>query len=257
MSKRVVLAPDIQAPYQNPRQVNALGAFVNGLRPDDSWACGDLWDLPMVSRWERNRRGEFSGKIQEHIDDGRRVIEKLKITHLKVGNHDRRVEQYVENYAPALSPLAGLKMEKLFGLEDLGCVLHRELWEFTPGWVLAHGDEGSISKVGGMTALNLAKSINKSVICGHTHRQGHVVQGSSLLGVEGDSIHGVELGHCMRLADAGYLKSGIANWQAGFAVADISNKRVAIQLIQMSPTGSFFFEGQSYEDGKLRRGSTK
>lgn len=255
--KRVVLVPDVQAPFTNWRQVNSLAAFIKDSKPDDVYCVGDLFDLPMVSRWERNRRGEFSNRIQDHIDDGRRIIEKCQISHLKVGNHDRRVEQYVENYAPALSPLADLKMEKLFGLPELGCELHRELWEFTPGWLLAHGDEGSISKVGGMTALHLANSTNKSVICGHTHRQGHVVQGSSLLGVEGPAIHGVEVGNMMRLKDAGYLKSGIANWQAGFGVIDISNKRVAVQLVQMSATGSFSFEGRSYEDGKIRRGSSK
>jgi hypothetical protein len=144
-------------------------------------------------------------------------------------------------------------MEEVFGLEELGCTLHRKLWEFTPGWRLAHGDEGSISKTAGMTALNLAKSIRQNVICGHTHRLGYVTEGSSLLGVAGDTLHAVEAGHFMNLSDANYLKSGIGNWTSGFVVLDISNKRVAVNVVHMSPTGSFSFEGQPWEDGSIRR----
>lgn len=253
MSKRLVVVPDVQAPFTNQRQINSLAGFNRAILPDGVPCVGDLFDLPMVSRWTRNRRGEFEGRITDHIDEGCRIIEKLGITDLKEGNHDRRVLTYVEQYAPALSPLAELQPEKLFRLDDLGVVYHRDLWEFTPGWIMAHGDEGNLSQQPGMTAQKLSDKVRKSVVCGHTHRQAILVTGSSFLGVEGPSYTAVEVGHMMNLHDAKYLRSGLANWTAGFAVIDISNKRVAVQLVQMSPTGSFYFEGQAWEDGRIRK----
>lgn len=250
--KRIVVVSDVQVPYQSNRQVNALAAFIRGFKPDDVYSVGDHFDLPMVSRWTRNRRGEFDGSIRNHIDEGRRILEKLQVRQLKVGNHDIRVERYVENYAPALSPLQELRMENLFGLGELGVTLHRDPWEFAPGWVIAHGDEGALSQKPGQTAFNLASKWGKSVVCSHTHRQGHIVNGIGFAGEINSHIHGVEVGCLMEVSQAHYLRAGASNWTPGFAILDISNNRVQPQLIQMSKTGGFIFEGRYFEDGKVR-----
>lgn len=254
--KRVVVVSDVQAPYTNMRQVNSLAGYIRAIQPDDVYCVGDVWDLPMVSRWTRNRRGEFDGNIQEHIDSGRRIMEKLGVRHIKAGNHDIRVERYVENFAPALSRLQELKMENLFGLGELGITMHREPWEFTPGWVLAHGDEGNMSTSPGQTAAKMSRRWGKSVVCSHTHRQAIIPDGIGFAGEVHTTLYGVEVGHMMNIAQATYLRAGSSNWTAGFGILDISNGKVHPTIVQMSPTGSFIVDGRSWEDGRMRKGKS-
>ena len=251
--KRYIVASDAQVPYQNDRQINGLAAFIRDQKPAKVLCVGDIADLPMVSRWTKGRRGEFDGNINDHISAVKRVLEKLQITDLKEGNHDRRVETAIETYVPALSALQCLKFETLFGLSDLGVTYHRDPFQFAPNWYMFHGDEGPLSQKAGQTAMGLAERINASVVCSHTHRQAHIMRGRSLIGSAGSTLHGVEVGHMMRLQDATYLRAQIANWTAGFAVLDISGAKVQPYLIQMSNTGGFIFEGQAYEDGKRTR----
>ena len=253
--KRVVVISDAQVPYQQERQVSALVRFIKETNPDDVYCVGDVADLPMVSRWERGRKGEYSGLLDHHREEVKKFLRRVMPNggHLKEGNHDRRLEMYLHSYAPAAAELPEMKMERFFGLSDMGIELHRDLWEYSPGYILAHGDEGTLSRVGGMTAFNLAKELNKSVTCSHTHRQGIIHQGSSLLGVAKDGIWGQEVGHTMAMDAATYLRSGKSNWTAGFGILDIlGNGRVVPTNVQMSPTGSFVFEGRSYEDGIIR-----
>jgi hypothetical protein len=106
-------------------------------------------------------------------------------------NHGDRILKYLSKYAPALqgkgSPLTipriyGYDETPLSGELPLPIHYHDSLWEFAPGWVLAHGDEGSLIQTPGGTALNIAKRIGASVVCGHTHKAGiqHYTQGSTL-----------------------------------------------------------------------------
>ena len=59
------------------------------------------------------------------------------------------------------------------------------------------------------------------------------------------------------MGKATYLKGQYANWQSAFCVVDISNSSVQPYLIYVSQTGSFQFEGRSWEDGRMRKGSSK
>lgn len=251
MTKRIVIVSDCQVPFQCDRQVNSLAGFIRATQPDDVMSVGDHFDLPMVSRWTRNRRGEFDGNIQEHIDEGRKILEKLQVHHLKVGNHDIRIERYVENYAPALSRLNSLKMENVFGLDDLGVVLHRDPYEFTPGWLLLHGDEHNLSQKPGQTAAAAVEKLDKSVVCSHTHRQAIIPMSKNALG-EANTKYAMEVGCLMDFSQAHFLRNGASNWTAGFGVIDISNNRVVPTIVQMSKTGSFLFEGHAWEDGRIR-----
>lgn len=251
--KRVVVVPDIQVPFQNKRQVNSLAGFIKRTVPDDVYQVGDLIDFVSLGRWVRGARGEYSHNITEHVDETKRVIEKLQIRKWKRGNHDERLGKYIEDNAPALRGMKGTSMEELFSLEDLGVEYLRGLYEFAPGWVLAHGDEGPISSIAGQTASKLASKIGKSVVCGHGHRAGIIPTTESFNGLPTRTLYGVETGHMMDMGQASYLKGQYANWQAAFTVLDISNARVQPTVVFVSPTGSFSFEGVAWEDGKPLR----
>src|SRR3546814_20163529 len=63
---------------------------------------GDLQDQPEVGRWNKGAAGEYSGTFWSGVRETRRIIELFQFDWIKIGNHDRRVEDYMEKYAPAL-----------------------------------------------------------------------------------------------------------------------------------------------------------
>jgi hypothetical protein len=95
----------------------------------------------------------------------------------------------------------------------------------------------------GVTALNAAKKLGRSVVMGHTHRAG-IVSESTGYGGRLQTVTGVEVGHLMNVAKAGYLKSGWANWMCGFSTISVAGKLVIPQLVPMAQDGSFVYEGR-------------
>lgn len=248
--------PDTQIPFVNKRQVRAVANFIKEKRRDGELdkvhQVGDLVDYTSLGRWVRNKRGEFDTELQQHIDEARRLLEKLTVDHWKAGNHDVRLDRYVEDNAPALSPLVWnkgvLSTESLFGLDDLGVRYERDIYEFAPDWCVAHGDEGPLSNKAGETALKLSSRVGKSVVCGHTHRAGLIPQTESFNGRPVRTLFGLEVGNWMNMNEATYLKGGFANWQCAFGWIEVSNLRVQPHLVFISQTGSFTFRGESWDD---------
>jgi hypothetical protein len=145
-------------------------------------------------------------------------------------------------------PLDTKEIENFLKLPELGIKYHRKPYEI-PGtnWVMVHGDEQSIKPHGGLTALEAAKRHGKSVVCGHTHRQGISSYTQSSGGLEVSRLTGFEVGHLMdtRSTGASYMK-GTFNWQAGFGVIYTDRKRVLPIAVPIEKDGSFQFEGKVY-----------
>lgn len=260
MTLRHIFVPDLQLPVTNRRQVRSLVQFIKAKKKRGEihkvHQVGDAADLTQFGRWVRNQRGEYDQDIRKHLDDVTRVLASLQVDHWKAGNHEARAWKYVEDNAPALSPLTRnrdiLSVESLYRLDDIGVRFERGIYEFAPNAVVAHGDEGPISNIAGQTALKLATRIGKSVVCGHTHRAGLSFQTESFNGIPARTLFGLEAGNFMNLADAGYMRGGYANWQSAFGVVDVDNLRVQPYVVLMSQTGSFSFEGESWDDTGLR-----
>lgn len=148
-------------------------------------------------------------------------------------NHGERIRTYIARYAPALHGLRGLDYEALLGLPELGIVYHEAPYEFAPGWLLAHGDEGSLVQTSAGTAMGLAKKWGMSVVCGHTHKAGIQHQHLSVNGRVTRHLFGMEVGHLMDPKKADYLKAGSANWQSAIAVIEVDGKHVQPTLIPL------------------------
>ncbi len=250
--KRIVFLPDYQIPYHDKKTVENLTKFVGEYQPDHLYHVGDLIDAPEPSRWNKGAAGEFAGTLQASIETTKHVLADIRDVYagpfgVKRGNHDERVETYVRRYAPALGVLDALKVEALLGLDDLDIEFHRRLHDIAPGWVLAHGDEGSLNRVAGGTALALGNKIGKSVVCGHTHKVG--LKGGGPTGYNGKqapTIWGMEVGHAMDMKGASYLKTGAAAWQQGLGILYVKGKTVIPQVVPIAPGGQFFVEGVLY-----------
>lgn len=222
--ERIVILSDLQIPYHDEHAVKKMTAFIKAYRPTQLWCVGDELDAPEPSRWNAGMKGEYEDTLQDSIDwtydimaDFRSALGRNKPFIIQRSNHTDRIETYIRKNAPAFAPLRELKVENLLGYSSLGITYLHKMKELVPGWVMAHGDESSLSRIPGSTALGLAKKLGKSVVCGHTHRIGLQHDTTGLNG-KTKTIYGLEVGHLMDMKQASYLTAGVANWQQGFGL---------------------------------------
>lgn len=257
-AKTIVVMPDIQAPLHDADLVTKFTQFVKDFQPDELAQVGDFTDSTEISRWVRGKKTEYAGDLQAGFNSTRTILENIRNVfsgrfRVVRSNHDDRLELYIESCAPGLASLDILSIEKLAGFDDYDVQFVRdEVVELTPKadkpWIMAHGDEGSLSPVAGKTAFALAKNkFGANVVCGHTHRAGLTSESTGFNGKIRDTRYGLEVGHFMDITKADYLKKkGVAmNWQQAFGILYIHGDKVYPQLVTVND-GTFSVEGKLY-----------
>jgi len=254
MTKLIIVLADLQVPYHDPRYIKVMHKFVTEMRQSKNFdqvevgQIGDLADQPETGRWNKGAAGEYRGTFWSGIRTTREIIELLGFDWVKGGNHDRRVEDYIAKYAPALGgDDSEITLESLYRIgKGTPTRLERKPFRMAPGWIAAHGDEGGLSQIAGQTAFGLTKRWDASVVCGHTHRAGTV---STTIGLPGGrrTITGMEVGNGMLEASATYIKSSAPNWQKAFGLFIVEGRRTYDQLIMMSPSCRFTYDGRVYK----------
>lgn len=243
---RWVVIPDMQIPDHDMKAIRSLYKFIEGYNPDGLLIVGDELDAPEPSRWNKGYAGEYAGTLQKSIDTCNGILAGFRYSlgdgpiHLMRSNHGERIRSYLSRYAPALSSLRSLDYGSLLGLDDIGITYHERPYEFAPGWLLAHGDEGSLIQTSGGTALGLAKKWGKSVVCGHTHKAGLLHQHLAVNAKVTSHLFGLEVGHLMAMSKADYLKAGSANWQQAFGIIEVRGKHVHPNLVPIFDSGVYY-----------------
>jgi hypothetical protein len=247
-----LIVSDLQVPFHNRAALENLLSFTKDFAPDVLVNVGDDWDATEVARWSKGNAGEYAGTLQASLDQVAEVHAAFRAAlgdgpyDLSRSNHGDRLRRYLAQYAPALSGLRSLDLAELAGYRSAGITYHDQPFEIAPGWVCAHGDEGSLSQIAGRTASLLAQKWGVSVACGHTHRAGLIPSSTGFGGRVDQTLWGFEVGHLMDMAQAGYLKGGHGNWQSAFGILHISGDRVHPELIPIQPDGSFCVDGAWY-----------
>jgi len=252
--KTIVVMPDVQAPLHDVALVEKFIRFLKDYQPTELAQVGDFTDSTEISRWVRGKKGEFAGDLQAGLDSAQSILHSIREVFsgkfsIVRSNHDDRLESYIDACAPGLSGLRGLSLEHLAGFNEYGVEFVRdEVVQLAPGWVMAHGDEGSLSPSAGKTAFGLAKNkFGTSTVCGHTHRAGMTSESTGYNGKIRNTLTGLEVGHFMDLTKADYLKKkGVAaNWQQAFGILEVYGQRVYPRLITVQD-GHFSVDGQEY-----------
>lgn len=249
---RVVVVSDLQIPYHDRKALENVLSFTTDFQPDALVNVGDDVDSPEVSHWNKDSAGEYARTLQASLDQTAAVHARFreaigdKPYLLSRSNHGDRLQKYVNRYAPALSDLRALRLEELAGYQAAGIEYRRKPFSVAPGWVCAHGDEGTLSRVAGRTAGLLSEKWGVSVVCGHTHRAGIISKTYGLNGKVSKQVTGMEAGHLMNLQSAGYLSAGSADWQSAFALLYVSQGRTTPVLVPVHPGGKFTVEGVTY-----------
>lgn len=237
---RVLIGLEMQIPYENPKLFRSFLDFAKDFNPERIVVIGDFLDVPGPARWNRGTALEFRGTLgmesrrgYEYLRELRGLVGSSTVIDFHEGNHEKRIQSYVRNKAPAFEGLDVLSIPSLLRFDELGINLLPDVSPLAQGWVTTHGDvvASTVSRTSGGTALIQARKIGKSVICGHTHRLGMINEQ-----LAGKSLTGVETGHMMDLNKASYVYA--PNWQAGFAAVEISENKVQkIHLTKLNSQG--------------------
>jgi hypothetical protein len=254
--KTIVVMPDVQAPLHDVALVDKFIQFIKDFHPTEIAQVGDFTDSTEISRWVRGKKPEFAGDLSGGFKTARGILADIREVfdgrfRIVRSNHDDRLELYIENCAPGLASFMDdeLSLETLMHFNKYDVEFIRdEVVELAPGWVMAHGDEGSLSPSAGKTAFGLAKNkFGVSTVCGHTHRAGMTSESTGYNGQIRNTLTGLEVGHFMDLTKADYLKKkGVAaNWQQAFGILEVYGQRVYPRLVTVQD-GCFSVDGVQY-----------
>jgi hypothetical protein len=244
--KRIVIISDLQIPFEDKRAVDAVASFIDEYKPDDVISVGDESDLAPISRYSLNTRSMYDGDLGKERDRVVEVLGMLQVRHITRSNHLDRWFQALSR-VPAFESIPEMKLQTFYKFDQLGITYHQDPWSPAPGWLLMHGDEGSMSSVAGQTALNLAiKRAGKSVVCGHSHRQGLLNHTYTYLGDKKPTVlTGFEVGTLADFQSPGMRYAKFKNWQQGFGLMYVEGKTVTPVPVPIQ-NRSFVVEGERW-----------
>jgi hypothetical protein len=245
--KRYVVISDLQVPFHDLKATANIAAFIKKWKPDEVLCVGDELDLPMLGKFNRGKPQEYLDDIGRDRDTCVEVLWSLGVTQLVRSNHQARLYDSISTRLPALLGLPELKYENFLRLNEIGVNFHRQPYQINKNWIMLHGDQQAIKPQGGLTALEAARRHGKSVVCGHTHRQGISAFTEASGGKLGRTLWGFEVGHLTAEGSKGMAYTGgTQNWQKGFGIMYVEKERVTPVTVPVERDGSFVVEGKRY-----------
>lgn len=245
---KYLICSDLQIPFQFDAAIRNLKKLVKVFKFDLVLNVGDELDLNTLSKFSQGKAESFKQTLDADRQLCQDILFDLKTDVVSRSNHGDRLYKSLMAI-PGLMELPELQYDKFLNFDDLGIYYARKPFEI-PGtdFVLAHGDEGTLSRVGGTTALNLAKRWGKSCIIGHTHRMGYQCQSEAFKGRLERVLVGVEVGHTCDMKRVSYLaKYGqYANWQAGVVIMMVKRGNVSFEMVRFNTDGSFTAMGKAF-----------
>jgi predicted phosphodiesterase len=246
--KRYLVISDLQVPYHHEAAVKNVIKLARREKFDSVLVVGDEIDFQSISKWSEQTPLAYSEDLHADRELCKQILwdlgEYSSEMHVIRSNHTDRLYNTLLK-VPGLINLPELQYPAFMGFAEMGITYHKTAYEFYPGWVLCHGDEGSMSQHAGVTSLNLAKKFGKSVLAGHSHRLGMSAYSEGING-HSRTLYGVEVGNLMDRKKASYIRYGSANWQMGFAILEASGKTLTPTLVPVNKDGSFTALGRHY-----------
>lgn len=251
----IVILPDWQCPLDDTDKIKKVADFIGEFQPSALGSVGDLTDSTQISRWTKGLRGEFDGGLEAGFQKTRDLIEYHRKKydgpwHVMRSNHEDRLSNAIEQRLPGVAGITVdgklLNIQNALQFDRFNITWHEKPFEIAPDWMLAHGDEGQMSQVPGMTALKLANEMHRSVIAGHSHRASLIWTSKGVNG-QRKTFAAMEVGHMMKIDDAEYLgPARLNNWGNAFGILWIDGEEVFPQLVPINPDGHFMVNGERY-----------
>lgn len=175
MRQRLFFISDLHAPYEDKRAFALTLDALQLFEPDVVVVMGDFIDCLAVSHFSKNPARVYG--LEHEVEHAKRLLDKIDAGRkvYVAGNHEDRLQRYLMDKAPELMPFVDIP--KLLDLAGKG-------WEYVPykhstriGKLHITHDVGSAGRYNVFKALDAFQS---SVVTGHTHRLGYVVEGDAV-----------------------------------------------------------------------------
>lgn len=261
--RRILVLPDIHAPYHNAKAIGAILQYASTQHIDELVQLGDYVDADAVNGHDEGKRRTQEGRrLKDEYDIANELLDQLTdavrvknssagLVMLK-GNHEWRVDRWVDRH-PEVEGL--IEVEHALRLKARGVK-----------WVESY-PHGDLYQMGKLYALHgaytnkyhAAKHLDEygvNLIYGHVHS----IQISSkpVFGESHKTIEAISVG-CLCDYDLPYIQGRPTKWQHAFAEVHVwDNGSFNVLPIRIhggefsAPTGEFV----SYRDRQPRSGRT-
>lgn len=215
--EKCLVIGDIHAPFHDEKAVGVALALSKHIKPDVIVFNGDILDALAVSRFNKDPKRALM--LQEELDATcdvltafRRANPKAKMVFIE-GNHEARLQSYLQSKSPELHGLRALDIEGLLGLKELGIkyIKSRGRSAYWRYGAITIGHFDRVSKHSANTEKLLMDDRNESLIQGHTHRGGvyykTLPNGTVMAGIGGFCLCDTSPDYCTD-----------PNWQQGVVI---------------------------------------
>jgi predicted phosphodiesterase len=205
-------------------------AVLESVKPSHVILNGDILDCTGLSKYAKDP--DEVDRLQEEIHAWERLIKAIKRIvgdvpiDYTLGNHEARLERYLQDNAPALRSLDALSLPHLLKFREYGVTFYRDEIVLAERRLVVH--HGSmVRKDSGQSArAELTKLRHQvSTLTGHTHRMGWV---PATLPFSEQVVAGWEGGTLHRL-DAEYVRH--PDWQQGMSVVSVAGCNFAVEQL--------------------------
>lgn len=229
--KTIFIWPDTHAPDHDKRAVALAIEALRASGAAELLIIGDFIDALAPARWSRGLAAEFEATLPGELKAGKQILADIRgvfsgpISFI-LGNHEDRLDTYVQRYAPALAGVVP-PISELLEFERFRVDLLPQPYAIAPGVRAIHGKKlSSTQQAAGQSAYKERMRFGHSIVQGHTHR----------LGVGWDrqerSRFWLEAGCLLNFRKADYLDfEGQANWQHGFALLHVDGQNVWPEVV--------------------------
>jgi predicted phosphodiesterase len=171
---RILVLSDIHFPYQDNQALELALNYGIEKKANAIYLNGDILDFYQCSRFTKDRRlRDMAGELQMGRDFLKMLKEMFNCPiYYKIGNHEKRYEDYLMIKAPELLGIDDFKLEQLLRFREFGVTLVKDKQMAMAGKLpILHGHEW----YGGFAppvnpARGLFMKAKESSLIGHHHR---------------------------------------------------------------------------------------
>lgn len=226
-------------------------------KPDMICLTGDESDNSAVGRHAKGLKEEFESNLQDQIDETiswfaaiRDAAPNAEI-HMAHSNHMEWITRAIHTRLPGLATLRVLTPEILYQLNDFDIQYQRKIYEFVPGYVLAHGHQWSFTSGSHATqGAQAVRRLGKSLLAGHCHQGilkpvyiGYEGKGEQLVYANPGCVMDFE--KAME-SNGGYISGTSPDWSKGIIAITHDQGLNYTELIMGNNDGSFKYGDKIY-----------
>ncbi len=237
---KVLFIPDTHRPYHDKKAWALMLKAAKVFKPDTIVVQGDFADFYAVS--SHSKSPSRSQCLQFEVDDVNVGLDELDKLGAKKkvfisGNHEYRLERYLEDKAPELFNL--VKVKDLLRLKERGWIYVPYKRDTRLGKLFSTHDCGNAGRTAVLKALD---TYQHNITIGHTHRMAYIVEGNA----KGEAHVGASFGWLGDASKTDYMHRVKSNrdWALGFGLGYLRDDGI-IHLVPVPIIGySVIIEGE-------------